>query len=105
LGFRFFFLYNLFFLLINFFSWLFTQGNLDLLPNPDKGPSTHSTMEPIKISRDGVYKLIKNIKPSKATGPDTIAGRGSFISISKIMFSIYRQYEFLISFWSLVLVF
>jgi hypothetical protein len=32
-------------------------------------------MEPIKISRDGVYKLIKNIKPSKATGPDTIAGR------------------------------
>ena len=32
-------------------------------------------MEPIKISRDGVYKLIKNINPSKATGPDTIAGR------------------------------
>jgi hypothetical protein len=32
LGFPFFFLYNLFFLLINFFSWLFTQGNLDLLP-------------------------------------------------------------------------
>ena len=31
-------------------------------------------MEPIKISRDGVYKLIKNINPSKATGPDTIAG-------------------------------
>ena len=42
---------------------------------PDKGPSTHPTMEPIKISRDGVYKLIKNINPSKATGPDTIAGR------------------------------
>jgi hypothetical protein len=32
-------------------------------------------MEPIKISREGVYKLIKNINPSKATGPDTIAGR------------------------------
>jgi hypothetical protein len=32
-------------------------------------------MEPIKISRDGVYKLIKNINPSKATGPDTITGR------------------------------
>ena len=42
---------------------------------PDKGPSTHPIMEPIKISRDGVYKLIKNINPSKATGPDTIAGR------------------------------
>jgi hypothetical protein len=40
----------------------------------DKGPSTHPTMEPIKISRDGVYKLIININPSKATGPDTIAG-------------------------------
>jgi hypothetical protein len=35
---------------------------------PDKGPSTHPTMEPIKISREGVYKLIKNINPSKATG-------------------------------------
>ena len=46
--------------------------------NNDKSaslPSTHPTMEPIKISRDGVYKLIKNINPSKATGPDTIAGR------------------------------
>jgi hypothetical protein len=32
-------------------------------------------MEPKKISRDGVYKLIKNMNPSKATGPDTIAGR------------------------------
>jgi hypothetical protein len=32
-------------------------------------------MEPIKISREGVYKLIKNINPSKAIGPDTIAGR------------------------------
>ena len=42
---------------------------------PVKGPSTHPTMEPIKISRDGVYKLIKNINPSKATGPDTITGR------------------------------
>jgi hypothetical protein len=35
----------------------------------------HPIMEPIKISRDGVYKLIKNINPSKATGPDIIAGR------------------------------
>ena len=46
--------------------------------NNDKSaslPSTHPTMEPINISRDGVYKLIKNINPSKATGPDTIAGR------------------------------
>jgi hypothetical protein len=29
-------------------------------------------MEPITISRDGVYKLIKNINPSKATGPDVL---------------------------------
>ena len=42
---------------------------------PVIGPSTHPTMEPIKISRDGVYKFIKNINPSEATGPDTIAGR------------------------------
>ena len=42
---------------------------------PDKGPSKHPIMEPIRISRDGVYKLIKNINPNKATGPDTIAGK------------------------------
>ena len=42
---------------------------------PVKGPTTHPTMEPITISRDCVYKLIKNINPSNATGPDTIGGR------------------------------
>ena len=41
----------------------------------DKGPSIHPKMRTIAITRDGVYKLIKNIKPIKATGPDTIAGK------------------------------
>ena len=32
-------------------------------------------MELINISREGVYKLIKNINTNKATGPDIIAGK------------------------------
>lgn len=42
---------------------------------PDKGTSNYPKMEPINISREGVYKLIKNINPNKATGPDNIPGK------------------------------
>jgi hypothetical protein len=72
----------------------------------------------IKISRDGVYKLIKNINPSKATGPDTNAGRvlkGNIDICTDILTLLFTksletgkvpsEYEFLISFWSLALVF
>jgi hypothetical protein len=37
---------------------------------PDKGDSPHNTMDPIIITIPGVEKLLKNIKPHKATGPD-----------------------------------
>ena len=42
---------------------------------PDKGTSDYPVMEPININREGVYKLIKNINPNKATGPDNISGK------------------------------
>ena len=41
---------------------------------PDKGSSTYPKMEPITINRDGIYKLLNNINPNKATGPDNISG-------------------------------
>jgi hypothetical protein len=42
---------------------------------PDKGPSTHPIMKNISISNKGILKLINNINPKKAVGPDNIAGK------------------------------
>ncbi|XP_071161194.1 uncharacterized protein [Mytilus edulis] len=49
-----------------------SEKNIEI---PTKEPSSHPIMEKINISREGVYKLIKNINTNKATGPDTIAGK------------------------------
>ena len=40
----------------------------------DKGPPTHPIVDNIDINREGIYKLIKNINPKKATRPDNITG-------------------------------
>jgi len=32
-------------------------------------------MEELEIYREGIYKFIKNINPSKATDPDNITGK------------------------------
>ena len=45
------------------------------LPIPDKGPSTYPTMPDIQITEKGIKKLLNNINPHKATGPDEIHGK------------------------------
>ncbi|CAC5394262.1 unnamed protein product [Mytilus coruscus] len=52
------------------FQSVFTKENLNKFH--DKGRSPYSTMKDIKISTNGVHKLLKNLKPHKATGPDSI---------------------------------
>ena len=47
----------------------------DAIPIPDKGPSPFPTMNNINITPNGITKLLQNIDPSKATGPDQISGR------------------------------
>ena len=42
---------------------------------PDKGKSSYPLMNNIAISESGVTKLLQNINPHKATGPDEICGR------------------------------
>jgi hypothetical protein len=42
---------------------------------PTKGVSPHSAVPDINITASGVLKLLRNINPNKATGPDTITGR------------------------------
>ena len=39
---------------------------------PDKWPSPHPSMPNITISTPGIHKLLANLKPHKATGPDLI---------------------------------
>ena len=52
------------------FQSVFTKENLNNFPN--KGKSPYSTMEDIKINSKGVHKLLKYMKPHKATVPDSI---------------------------------
>ena len=47
----------------------------DTLDLPDLGPSQTPTVSPIKVTCKGVLKLLKDIKPHKASGPDNIPGR------------------------------
>ncbi len=42
---------------------------------PDKGPSPHSTLPKFDIGCEGVHKLLRNLKPHKAQGPDEINAR------------------------------
>ena len=39
---------------------------------PDLGPSQYPSMEDMTVSSEGVVKLLKNLKPHKAAGPDDI---------------------------------
>ena len=55
------------------FKSVFTKEVLSTMP--DKGDSPYSPMEPINVTVEGVLKLLQNIKPHKATGPDSIPAR------------------------------
>jgi hypothetical protein len=52
------------------FKSVYTQEDHTNIPH--KGPSPYSAMQNIIITENGVYKLLRNIKPHKATGPDNI---------------------------------
>jgi hypothetical protein len=41
-------------------------------PIPDKGPSPHPHMPDIHINKNGITKLLSDINPHKASGPDNI---------------------------------
>ena len=56
------------------FSSVFTQEPQDL-DLPDMGNSPYPTMPHITINGKGTEKLLKNLKPHKAAGPDDISAR------------------------------
>ncbi len=55
------------------FQSVFTDEDTQHLP--DMGPSPYAPIANIHISTEGVFKLLQNINPSKASGPDSIPGR------------------------------
>ena len=57
-------------ILNNQFQSVYTREDTSNLP--DKGPSPHPTMKNITVNIPGVIKLLKNLNPYKAAGPDTI---------------------------------
>ena len=61
-------------ILNNQFERAFTTESLDI-PIPDKGPSPYPTMKDIHITANGITKLLNNINPHKATGPDQVSGK------------------------------
>ena len=52
------------------FSSVFTEENLDNIPDVGKTPTL--SMSSIKITVNGVIKQLKSLKPNKACGPDEI---------------------------------
>ena len=57
-------------ILNNQFQSVYTREDTSNLP--DKGSSPHPTMKNITVNLPGVIKLLKNLNPYKAAGPDTI---------------------------------
>ena len=57
-------------ILNNQFQKAFTPVTSDKIPN--KGPSPHPKMTDIFVTQSGVTKLLSNINPHKASGPDGI---------------------------------
>ena len=56
------------------FSSVFNKGeSTDNIP--PKGPSPHDTMSNINITAEGVKKLLHQLNPHKATGPDNVSCR------------------------------
>ena len=78
-------------MLNNQFQNSFTPDNDD--PIPDKGQSPPRLMQNI-ITETGINKLLKNLKPHKAAGPDKIPSRilkECSELISPILFIIFRK--------------
>jgi hypothetical protein len=55
------------------FKSVFTTESIDNIPN--KGVSPHPDIPPLTITTPGIRKLLDNINPHKASGPDNISGR------------------------------
>ena len=72
------------------FRSVFTQEK-DTLPN--LGPSNHPTMPDFQITLDGVTKLLKDLNPHKAPGPDGVPAQILKIAAEEIAPSLRLIFE------------
>ena len=56
-------------------SLLFSLLKIPTTTLPKMKPANHPIVRPIVVNRKGVLKLLNDINPYKATGPDAIPGR------------------------------
>ena len=59
-------------ILNSFFKSVFTQEDMSTVPNIGQ---TFPDIEPLEITSDGIQKLLHELNPSKASGPDSIPNR------------------------------
>ena len=73
------------------FQSVYTQEDTSSIPN--KGPSPYQPMRDITVNWKGVHKLLKGLKPYKATGPDSIPSfilKSAADEIAPILTVIYQ---------------
>jgi hypothetical protein len=66
----------------------------DPSPHPDKGPSPHPIMPDFTVTENGVLKLLEELNPNKAPGPDGVSGKilkTMASEIAPILTIIFRQ--------------
>lgn len=74
------------------FASVFTTDDDDTAL-PDLGPSPYPAMDDTSVSRAGVAKLLKKLKPHKATGPDGISARLLKVTADQISPAISLLFE------------
>ena len=77
------------------FTSVFTRE--DTRHIPDKGPSPYLAMPYILISQKGVQKLLKDLNPNKATGPDQIPTRFLKMGAEELALSLAKFYQYSIN--------
>ena len=73
------------------FQSVYTKEDIGTLP--DLGTSPHPTMDNIVIHERGVYKLLKGLRPFKATGPDEVPANILKQAAESLAPYLYRMFQ------------
>ena len=74
------------------FSSVFTRE--DDTSTPDKGQSLYTSMPDIVIKRNGVKKILKELNPHKATGPDDLPSRILKLGAGELAPALVKLYQY-----------
>ena len=74
------------------FSSVFTRE--DSISTPSKDPRPYPSMPDIQIQEKGVQKLLKELNPHKATGPDEVPSRILKIESEELAPALVKLYQY-----------